>query len=80
MLCVFQSRTPRFLRIEPARSISAVKDIQAFLKQQGYYTGAVDGIYGSATAASVEAFQQHYANLQNDGIVGRNTWSTIEWH
>ncbi|MBD2168591.1 peptidoglycan-binding protein [Calothrix membranacea FACHB-236] len=55
----------------------AVKDIQAFLKQQGYYTGAVDGIYGSATAASIEAFQQRYANLQNDGIVGRNTWSTI---
>lgn len=55
----------------------AVRDIQKYLKQQGYYTGAVDGIYGSATAASVEAYQQRYTNLRNDGVVGRSTWSEI---
>lgn len=56
---------------------NAVKDIQAFLKQQGYYTGAIDGIYGRATATAVESFQQQYDNLNNDGIVGANTWDTI---
>lgn len=36
----------------------AVRDIQGFLKQKGFYTGAVDGIYGNATATAVEAFQR----------------------
>ncbi len=55
----------------------AVRDIQKYLKRQGYYTGAVDGIYGRATAASVEAFQQSNTNLRNDGILGRRTWDVI---
>ncbi|MBD2776446.1 peptidoglycan-binding domain-containing protein [Iningainema tapete] len=55
----------------------AVRDVQKYLKQQGYYTGAVDGIYGRATAASVEAYQQRYTNLRNDGIVGQSTWAEI---
>ncbi|MGI8502281.1 MAG: peptidoglycan-binding domain-containing protein [Hassallia sp.] len=55
----------------------AVRDIQKYLKRQGYYTGTVDGIYGRATAASVEAFQQSNTNLRNDGILGRRTWDVI---
>ncbi|RAM48021.1 MAG: peptidoglycan-binding protein [Hapalosiphonaceae cyanobacterium JJU2] len=55
----------------------AVIDLQAFLRQQGLYTGAVDGIYGRATAAAVESYQQRYAQLRNDGIVGRSTWNVI---
>jgi peptidoglycan hydrolase-like protein with peptidoglycan-binding domain len=56
---------------------SAVKDVQAFLKQKGYYTGTVDGIYGAATAAAVESFQQRYGNLNNDGVVGSHTWDVM---
>lgn len=55
----------------------AVRYIQKYLKRKGYYTGTVDGIYGRATATSVEAFQQRNTNLGNDGIVGRRTWDVI---
>jgi peptidoglycan hydrolase-like protein with peptidoglycan-binding domain len=56
---------------------TAVRDIQGFLKQQGYYTGTVDGIYGTATAAAMESFQQRYDSLKNDGVVGPRTWVVI---
>ncbi|RUT00631.1 hypothetical protein DSM106972_074020 [Dulcicalothrix desertica PCC 7102] len=55
----------------------AVRDIQGFLKQKGFYTGAVDGIYGNATATAVEAFQRRDARVGNDGIVGQSTWAAI---
>lgn len=55
----------------------AVRDVQAFLKQKGFYTGAINGVYGPATATAVEAFQQRYASLRNDGIVGPRTWSAM---
>ena len=34
-----------------------VRQIQTALKKQGYYTGSVDGIYGSQTQAAVRKFQ-----------------------
>lgn len=55
----------------------AVRDIQGFLKQKGFYTGAVDGIYGNATATAVEAFQRRDARVGNDGIVGQSTWAAM---
>lgn len=49
-----------------------VRVIQEKLKRWGYYDGAVDGIFGSATAKAVRWFQR--ANgLKEDGIVGKNT-------
>jgi len=38
--------------------------------------GAVDGIFGPATLASVEAFQGIF-NLTQDGVIGRRTWYEI---
>ena len=35
-----------------------VRNIQSRLKAWGYYTGAVDGIYGSKTVAAVKYFQR----------------------
>lgn len=37
---------------------SEVKQIQQKLKNWGYYTGNVDGIYGSKTQAAVKKFQK----------------------
>lgn len=49
-----------------------VRAIQSKLERWGYYDGAVDGIYGSGTAAAVRRFQQKNG-LTADGVVGPAT-------
>ena len=49
-----------------------VRRIQTKLKQLGYYNGAVDGIYGSATRKAVISFQRN-CGLTADGIAGPKT-------
>ena len=49
-----------------------VKQIQTKLKNWGYYSGAVDGVYGSATEAAVKAFQRKNG-LAVDGKAGPQT-------
>lgn len=55
---------------------SAVRTIQTKLKNWGYYDGAVDGIYGSATTAAVKYFQKTNG-LTVDGIVGPATLKAL---
>lgn len=55
---------------------SDVKAVQSRLKQWGYYSGPVDGIYGSATEAAVRKFQQRNG-LTVDGKVGSQTAKAI---
>lgn len=53
-----------------------VSQIQTVLKQQGFYKGAIDGIYGTRTRDAVIAFQK--ANgLTADGIAGKNTLAKL---
>lgn len=55
---------------------SEVSKIQSRLKEWGYYNGAVDGIFGTATRDAVIKFQK--ANgLTPDGIVGNKTLAAI---
>ncbi|MBQ8741286.1 MAG: spore cortex-lytic enzyme [Clostridia bacterium] len=55
---------------------SEVSQIQSALKDWGYYNGAVDGIFGTATRNAVIAFQK--ANgLTPDGIAGVKTLAAI---
>ena len=49
-----------------------VKTIQTKLKRWGYYTGAVDGIFGAKTKSAVQYFQRKNG-LTADGIVGNAT-------
>lgn len=49
-----------------------VKTIQTKLKNWGYYTGSVDGIYGAKTTAAVKYFQKSNG-LTADGVVGPKT-------
>ena len=51
---------------------ATVRTIQTKLKNWGYYTGAVDGVYGSKTTAAVKYFQRKNG-LTVDGIVGPKT-------
>ncbi len=51
---------------------AVVKKIQTNLKNWGYYSGSVDGIYGSKTVEAVKKFQRKYG-LTADGIVGAKT-------
>ncbi len=53
-----------------------VRDIQTVLKQQGYYTGNVDGIYGTKTKNAVIAFQKS-KGLSPDGVAGEKTLKAL---
>ena len=55
---------------------SEVRKIQEKLKRWGYYSGSVDGIYGSGTESAVKKFQK--ANgLKVDGIAGKATLNAM---
>ena len=51
---------------------SEVTQIQTKLKRWGYYTGSIDGIYGSKTLEAVKYFQRKNG-LTADGIAGTKT-------
>ena len=53
-----------------------VKEVQRRLKQWGYYSGAVDGIFGSGTRAAVVSFQKKNG-LTADGVVGKATYAAL---
>ncbi len=55
---------------------ATVKTIQRKLKNWGYYTGSVDGIFGAKTTAAVKYFQRKNG-LTVDGIVGAKTLKAL---
>ena len=55
---------------------SEVRNIQTKLKNWGYYTGSVDGVYGSRTVAAVKSFQRNNG-LTADGIAGTQTLAAM---
>lgn len=54
----------------------AVRTIQDKLKRWGYFDSAVDGIYGSQTAAAVKSFQRKNG-LTPDGVAGEATLKAL---
>lgn len=62
--------------ISQVATSSQNKQIQQRLKDLGYYSGSVDGIYGNATRNAVVAFQK--ANgLTADGVAGPKTIAAL---
>ena len=53
-----------------------VRQIQTKLKNWGYYSGAVDGVYGPKTTEAVKFFQRKN-NLTADGICGTRTLQAL---
>lgn len=56
--------------------VAVIKEIQRLLKFDGFYTGALDGVFGSNTKAAVMAYQGA-SSLFPDGKVGANTWMKL---
>ena len=54
-----------------------MEQIQHLLGYLGYYTIAVDGISGAATAEAVRAFQKDFGELAVDGIPGELTQGAL---
>ncbi len=55
---------------------SDVLSVQTQLKELGYYTSSLDGVYGAGTMAAVSSFQKNN-NLSVDGLVGSKTYSKL---
>lgn len=54
----------------------AVVQLQERLKTLGFLKEPVDGVFGEATQAAVQAAQQKF-NLAPDGVVGPTTWRAL---
>ena len=65
-----------YTTLRPGASGNEVKQMQQALKNQGYFTGVVDGYFGDATENAVKAFQR-YNGLQVDGVAGPATLRTL---
>ena len=56
---------------------TAVRQLQAGLREAGHDPGPIDGQFGAATEAAVRAFQQE-KGIAVDGVVGPITWLNID--
>ncbi len=73
LICVMQSNAATY---KQGSAGSVVTQIQTKLSRWGYYKYAIDGVYGSRTAAAVKSFQK--ANgLTADGICGKQTLAAM---
>ncbi len=70
----FQADVPAAIR--QGSTGEEVRTMQRKLKNWGYYDGAVDGIFGSATRKAVVYFQKKNG-LTADGIVGPKTLAAL---
>lgn len=62
--------------IKSGSSGGTVKGCQQFLNCESYSVGDVDGAFGSKTTSAVKKYQSAH-NLTADGIVGKNTWASM---
>jgi len=54
----------------------AVSRLQERLQVLEFYDGAIDGVFGAATQAAVQAAQREF-DLEPDGVVGPDTWTIL---
>ena len=67
----------RWLKLQdPPMSGQDVREIQIQLKNMGYYSNPINGIYDKATTKAVKNFQKR-EGLQIDGIFGPKTFNKL---
>ena len=76
ILLISLSQQAEAVAYKQGSSGSVVTKIQQTLKNAGYYTYTVDGIFGSRTTAAVKKFQKAYG-LTVDGICGAQTLAAL---
>ena len=54
----------------------STRKIQQALKNSGFYQGSLDGKMGSKTHDAIKEFQRVHG-LQDDGVVGKQTWAKL---
>ena len=57
-------------------SKASTREIQEALKNAGFYQGSVDGKMGPVTREAVKEFQRVHG-LNDDGVVGKQTWAKL---
>lgn len=62
--------------LRPGDKDDEVKLLQQRLKDLGYYTGNITGVYNTATTEAVKAFQKK-SSLEQDGILGPITRTVL---
>lgn len=72
LLFSFTANSAQAAVVKQGSQGAIVTQIQTKLKNWGYYTGGVDGIFGSKTKSAVIYFQR-VNGLTQDGIVGAKT-------
>lgn len=70
------STSPVFALSKVGSRGEEVKKIQAKLRNWGYYTGSVDGVYGWQTQNAVKSFQKKNG-LTVDGVAGERTLNAM---
>ena len=76
MLCLSISGAAMAATLRVGSSGEEVKTLQTKLKRWGYYTGSIDGVFGSGTKKAVIAFQKKNG-LTPAGIVGPATLKAL---
>ncbi len=61
------------------RISASPNQVQAALKNAGYYKGAVDGKVGAKTKDAISRFQRD-RGLKADGVIGKKTWDELKTH
>ena len=64
------------MKVERGSSGNDAKLVQKRLKELGYYTGKVDGKFGSGSVKALKAFQTQHG-LEADGIAGKSTYAIL---
>ena len=78
-LCTFSQNSELYYpyrMIDKSMAGTDVAVLQAVLSARGYYTGALDGIFGDVLDAAVRKFQMDH-DLVVDGVCGPQTWREI---